>query len=207
MLIPPGDIFLLWSIASCLKFNYQRTTYFQSLQGTSVTCMDYQPRPGFLILSLQCFQLSCCLTTKGEDPISFAGEKWDKHKHALKVSCWYKLSSFFLAIIFLNQHTWILLPSFNFTKYNGKQEQRVLSEEFPSVCVHVCVSGGILSWKCWGGLFVNYCFYLSSPRLLLIFRKVLMQDIQWNEVNECRVLPCQGREKARVISAQLVASR
>lgn len=64
MLIPPSDISPVWSIASCLKFNDQRTTYFQSLQGTSLTSMDYQPRPGFLILSLQWCPLSCCLIIK-----------------------------------------------------------------------------------------------------------------------------------------------
>lgn len=57
MLIPSGDTSLLWSIASCLKFNYQRTTYFQSLQGTPVTSMDRNPRPGPLIPSLKGFQL------------------------------------------------------------------------------------------------------------------------------------------------------
>lgn len=75
MLIPPSDISLVWSIASCLKFNYQRTTYFQSLQGTSVTSMDYQPRPGFLILSLQCFPLSCCLAIKRGSPHILHGRK------------------------------------------------------------------------------------------------------------------------------------
>lgn len=64
MLRPSSDIFLVWSIASCLKFNYYRTSYFQSLEGTAVTSVDDQLRPGFLILSLQFLHLSSCLTTK-----------------------------------------------------------------------------------------------------------------------------------------------
>lgn len=97
MLIPSDDTSLLWSIASCLKFNYQRTTYFQSLQGAPVTSMDCKLRPGSLILSLQCFQLHPAASPSNR-MIPYASwgcyRRKMKYKNAFKGPCEYKLLSF-----------------------------------------------------------------------------------------------------------------